>query len=227
MAKDNLKEQEKLQQEKVEERVSAIETFFNENGKFIWGCLAAIVVVGAIVLAVQHFYVQPKKAEARNQMYPAEASFRNGEYELALKGDGNVLGFEQIIADYGSKAGAAAFLYAGECELELGNYEQAVSYLKKYKGKEPIMAARALSACGDALVALEKNAEALACYEKAAAKADNQFAASYLFRAGVLSEEMGESAKALAFYKKIKYQYPQSMEGYDIDKYIARIENAQ
>ena len=33
--------------------------------------------------------------------------------------------------------------------------------------------------------------------------------------------------KALSYYKKIKDQYPQSMEGYDIDKYITRIENAQ
>ena len=38
---------------------------------------------------------------------------------------------------------------------------------------------------------------------------------------------MGESAKALSFYQKIKDQYPQSMEGYDIDKYIARIEIAE
>ena len=33
MAKENLKEKEKLQQEKVEERVSAVEMFFNENKK--------------------------------------------------------------------------------------------------------------------------------------------------------------------------------------------------
>ena len=52
------------------------------------------------------------------------------------------------------------------------------------------------------------------------------FAASYLFKAGVVCEELGEPQKALAFYKKIKDQYPQSMEGYDIDKYISRIENA-
>ena len=37
---------------------------------------------------------------------------------------------------------------------------------------------------------------------------------------------MGDNAKALAYYKKIKDQYPQSMEGYDIDKYITRIEEA-
>ena len=38
-------------------------------------------------------------------------------------------------------------------------------------------------------------------------------------------EELGDNAKAPTFYKKIKDQYPQSVEGYDIDKYITRIEN--
>ena len=51
------------------------------------------------------------------------------------------------------------------------------------------------------------------------------FAAGYLLKAGVVCEELGDNAKALTFYKKIKDQYPQSIEGYDIDKYITRIEN--
>ena len=112
------------------------------------------------------------------------------------------------------------------CELQLGNYEQAVAYLSKYNGKDAILKAKALGAKGDAYEGLEKFNDALACYEKAAAAADNMFAASYLFKAGVVCEELGEPQKALAFYKKIKDQYPQSMEGYDIDKYISRIENA-
>ena len=51
------------------------------------------------------------------------------------------------------------------------------------------------------------------------------FAAAYLLKAGVACEDLGDNAKALSFYKTIKDQYPQSMEGYDIDKYISRIEN--
>lgn len=72
---------------------------------------------------------------------------------------------------------------------------------------------------------LEKYREAVGCFEKAAARADNMFAACYLLKAGVTCEELGDNAKALTFYKKIKDQYPQSVEGYDIDKYITRIEN--
>ncbi len=223
MAKENQKELEIERQEKVVESVSKIEKFFNDNQKIIYGVLCAIIVIGLAVLAYQKFYLQPKKAEALAQMYPAEASFRSGEYDLALNGDGNVAGFAQIINDYGKKAGVAVYLYAGVCELEAGNWQAALDYLKKYDGKEPILAARALAATGDAYVGLEDYKAALGYFEKAAAKADNMFAATYLLKAAQVCEELGDTDKALTLYKQIKEKYPQSIEGYDVDKYISRI----
>ena len=74
---------------------------------------------------------------------------------------------------------------------------------------------------------VEKYNEAVSCFEKAAAKVDNMFAANYLLKAGVVYEEMGNTAKALEAYKKIREQYPQSLEGYDIDKYISRVETKE
>ena len=227
MAQETLKDQERLQEEQVAEKVSSVENFFNENKKIIWGCLGAAVVIGIAVLCYHKFYAQPQKAEAAEQMFPAEANFRSENYDLALNGDGNVLGFSQIIDNYGSYAGTAVYFYAGVCELQLGKYEDALSYLSKYKGKDEILKAKALACKGDAYEGLEKYKDAVACYEKAAGVVDNMFAAGYLLKAGIACEELGDSAKALAFYKKIKDQYPQSMEGYDIDKYISRIENAQ
>ena len=81
------------------------------------------------VLCDHKFYAQPKKAEAAEQMFPAEANFRSQNYELALNGDGNVLGFSQVIDEYGSYAGDAAFFHAGVCELQHGKYEEALSSL--------------------------------------------------------------------------------------------------
>ena len=66
--------------------------------------------------------------------------------------------------------------------------------------------------------------QAVAWFEKAAKKSDNMFSAGYLLKAGVTSEELGDDTRALAFYQQIKDNYPQSMEAYDIDKYISRIE---
>ena len=227
MAKENANEKELERQEKVAETVSKTDQFFRENKKTIYGCLIALLVIGLAIMAYYKLYYQPKSEEAARQMYPAEASFRDGEFDLALNGDGNTLGFAQIIDDYGTKGGKDIYLYAGECALNLGNYEDAIAYLKKYKGKDPILNARALSCIGDALINLEKFAEGAATLEKAAAVIDNDFTPNYLMKAAVAYEEMGDENKALAIYKKIKDQYPRSMEAYEIDKYIMRIESKQ
>ena len=98
------------------------------------------------------------------------------------------------------------------------------TFVEKYSSKDAILAARAAACIGDAYVGLENYSKALGYFEKAAAAADNMFAATYLLKAGVTAEKLGDNAKAVSFYKTIKEEYPQSMEGYDIDKYIGRIE---
>ena len=223
MAQKNLKDKEAQRQENIEQTVSATEQFYNEHKKTIWTVVAAVLVVGLGILAYNKFIYQPKCVEAMQQTYPAEMNFQNGEYALALSGDGNNLGFEDIIAEYGTKSGKAVYLYAGICELQLGNYEEALSYLKKYNGKEPILAARAKACEGDAYVALGDYAAAVRCYKAAVAKADNVFAAAYLVKEASAHEALGQNAEALACYNAVKMDYPQSIEAYDIDKFIARI----
>ena len=208
----------------VAEAVSKTEKFFNENGKLLSIIAAAVVVVAAGIFCGYKFVYQPAQAEAQGQMAIAEQNFRAGDYEVALNGDGNVLGFAQIIDEYGAKAGKAANFYAGVCELQLGNWDLAIEYLQAYKGKDAILKARALACLGDAYVGLEDYSKALGYFEKAAAVVDNMFAAGYLLKAGVVAEKLGQNEKALGFYKQIKDQYPSSMEGYDVDKYIGRLQ---
>ena len=211
--------------EAVVEAVSKTEQFFEKNGKIVSIICVAVVVVCAAVFCWYKFAYQPAVQEAQGQMAYAEENFRGGDYELALNGDGNTLGFVQILDEYGTKAGKAVNFYAGVCELQLGNWESAISYLEAYKGNDDILAARAKACIGDAYVGLENYKKALGYYEQAAATIDNIFAAGYLLKAGVVAEKLGENAKALGFYETIKDQYPQSVEGYDIDKYIGRIAN--
>ena len=211
--------------EAVVEAISKTEQFFQKNGKLLSIICGAVAVIIVAVICWHKFAYQPTVAEAQGQMAVAEQTFRAGDYEVALNGDGNALGFAQIIDEYGRKAGKAVYFYAGVCELQLGNWEQAIKYLESYKGKDAILAARAEACIGDAYVGLEDYSKALGYFEKAAAKADNMYAATYLIKAGVTAEKLGEEQKALSFYKKVKDQYPQSMEAYDVDKYIGRIEN--
>ena len=218
------KEIKNEQAEAVVEAVSKTERFFQENGKRLAIISAVFVALCVVVFCWFKFAYQPKVAEAQGQMAIAEQNFRAGNYEVALNGDGNALGFVQVMDEYGKKAGKAVYFYAGVCELQLGEWEQAIKYLEAYKGKDAILAARATACIGDAYVALEDYSKALGYFEKAAANADNMFAAGYLLRAGIVAEKLGGNAKALSFYKKIKDQYPQSIEAYDVDKYIGRIE---
>ena len=219
------KEIRKENAEAVVEAVSKTEQFFEKNGKLLSIICAVFVVVCLAVFCWHKFAYQPKVAEAQGQMAAAEQNFRAGDFETALNGDGNTLGFVQIMDEYGKKAGKAVYFYAGVCELQLGEWEQAIKYLEAYNGKDEILAARATACIGDAYVGLEDYKKALGYFEKAAAEIDNMYAAGYLLKAGAVAEQLGDNAKALSYYQMIKEQYPQSMEAYDVDKYIGRIEN--
>lgn len=209
--------------EAVVEAVSKTEQFFQKNGKLLTYICIAVIALCAAVFCWYRFAYQPKVEEAQGQMALAEQTFRAGDFQTALNGDGNVLGFAQIIDEYGAKAGKSVFFYAGVCELQNGNYESAIKYLQSYNGNDEILAARATACIGDAYVGLEDYSKALTYFEKAAGIADNMFAAGYLLKAGAVAEKLGDNAKALSFYETIKDQYPQSMEAYEIDKYIGRI----
>lgn len=209
--------------EAVVEAVSKTDLFFKENKNLIIGVAVAAVLVAFGIFAFQKWYYQPKAREAQQQLYPAEMAFKAESWETALNGDGNNLGIAQVIEDYGKATPAAAWFEAGICELQLGNYESAIDYLKNYKSKDAILKARSISCMGDAYVGLEDYAKALDCFVKAAGVIDNIYAAAYLLKAGVTAEQLGKNEEALKYYKTIKEQYPQSMEGYDIDKYISRL----
>ena len=223
MAKNNTQVTDEARQEVIDAKIAKAQDWLDNNKKYIYYVIGAIVVVALLVLGYSKLIYQPKAAEAMEQAFPAELNFQNNEFELALNGDGNVLGFADVIDTYGKKAGKASYLYAGICELQLGNFQEALGYLKKYNGKEPILAARAKACEGDAYVGLENYSAAVKCYEAAMAKGDNMLAAPYCVKAGLAYEKLGDNAKALECYKTVKDRYPQSVEAYDIDRYISRI----
>ena len=211
----------------VGEALSKTEKFFETYKKHIIYGSVAIIAVVAVALLYHNFVTLPAKQEAMAQTYTAEQYFRAGEFDKALNGDGNALGFKQIISDYGTKSGEAVYFYAGVCNLQLGNFAEAISDLKKYNGDDAVLSARALACIGDAYAAQNDFNSALNNYKAAAAKADNMLAANYLLKAGIVCEEMGKPADALKFYEEIKDKYPSSPEGYEIGKYISRIQIAK
>jgi tetratricopeptide (TPR) repeat protein len=211
----------------VGEALSKTEKFFDTYKNHIIYGTAAVVAVVAAFLLYHNFVTLPAQQEAMGQTFTAEQYFRSGEFEKALNGDGNALGFNQIIDEYGTKSGEAVYFYAGVCNLQLGNFQEAISNLKKYNGEDEILAARALACIGDAQASLNDLAAAISSYKAAAAKADNVLAANYMLKAGILLEETGKADEALKIYEEIKTKYPATPEGNEINKYISRINNAK
>ena len=123
---------EELRNQNMQEAASKTEQFFGKNKKTIYTCFIAVLAVALVALLYSRFYLQPKKAEAADQPYHAEQAFAQGNYELALNGDDNNMGFDEVISKYGRKAGAAVYLYAGVSALQQGNFEEAIGFLKKY-----------------------------------------------------------------------------------------------
>ncbi|MBO7563127.1 MAG: tetratricopeptide repeat protein [Bacteroidales bacterium] len=208
----------------VAEALSKTEVFFEKNKKTIGYVAGGIIVVAALIYAWYSLIYQPKQREAVDQLFVAERYFRLDSFNLALNGDGNSLGFAQVIDKYGKKAGEAVFFDAGICCLRLGDYDKAIDYLKKYSTKDNIMKARAKAAIGDALVNKGDIAASVPYFEEAASISNNIFSAGYLQKAGICYEELGQLDKALAAYNKIKNEFPNSPEGMEVQKFISRVE---
>ena len=143
-----------------------------------------------------------------------------------LDGDENAKGVLYIISNYsGTKVATLAKFYAGVSYLKLGSFDKAIEYLKDFKTDAKQVQMVAYGALGDAYAESGKKDEALESYLKAGKtfEKDESTSAEYLFRAGLLSETLGNSDKALEIYKDIKDKYPKSEKGTQIDKYINRL----
>lgn len=229
-------------EQQAETRVSKTEEFYNRYKTIIWGVLCAVLVIWLGTLAYQKFIYQPKCEEAQEQAFIADKEFNKAAtgvsgqpvdsltavtaYTAALRGDadGNVMGYAKIIDEYGGKAGKDVYLKAAVCAYGLGEFEEAIGYLNGYSSKEVIMMGRALNLKGDCYVNLGQYGKAVEAFGKSAAVADNIYAAEALVKEGLAYEALGDKAAALKCYKEVKYRYPDSLYGPEIDNYIAAVE---
>ena len=209
----------------VESALTKTEQFLEANQKMIAIVIGAIVVITVGYLGLQKFYVEPRSKSAQDQMFMAQNYFEKDSFNLALNGDGNHLGFLDIIDDFGSTdAGNLAKYYAGVSYLHMGQFDKAVDYLKKFDTEDALLGPISLGAQGDAQLELGKTEDAIDLYTKAYKMNENSLTAPiYMLKAGVLLENSSKSADALKIYETIKAKFPESNEGKNIDKYIARV----
>src|SRR5581483_2759720 len=156
--------------------------------------LAIIVIIGGY-LAYRNFISEPKEKQAGEAMFHAEEYYRMDSTRLALNGDNINPGFLKVLSKYsGTKAANLASFYAGSCYMKLGDFNNAVKYLKDFSTPVKQLQERAYGLLADAYSELNRNAEAAEQYKKAGTyfEKDELFSPEYLFRSGYLYESMGK-----------------------------------
>ena len=118
--------------------VAAAKNFYDENQKLISYVIIGLGILVALYFAYKYLYIGPREKEAVNAMYKAEEAFAKDSFALALENPGGGYdGFLGIIDNYGgTKAANLAHYYAGISYLNLGKYDDAVTYLEDYSASD-------------------------------------------------------------------------------------------
>jgi len=208
----------------VEQTLTRTEQYLEENYKTLLIGLGVIVALVGIVW-LGKLYLNKKNDEAQSQMYQAERYLEMDSLNLALNGDGNYLGFLDIANDYKFTTSCNLAKYsAGICYLHLGKYEEALDWLEKYSKKDKVIGSLAIGATGDAYIELGDLDKGVTKYLEAADFAKNSFNTPiFLMKAGEIYELNGQYPEALKIYERIENEYPESTEGTNVEKYIARV----
>jgi tetratricopeptide (TPR) repeat protein len=211
--------------DEVNEALSRTEQVIEKNQKpILLGVLAVIIIVTGFI-ALRHFYFVPKEKQAQADLYLGEFYFQADSFATALNGDGGQFkGFLAIIDDAGStKAGNLAKAYAGISYMRMGQYDNAIKYLKDFSADDLLVSPAIIGAIGDCYVELGQTKEGISYFEKAASRGKNDLISPiYLKKAGIAYESLGDYAAAVKAYQQIKDNYSGSIEALDIEKYIER-----
>jgi len=227
MAKQKQQQEEEVLVD-VGQGLTRVESFFNENRKSI-----TVIAVGLFVLVGGYFaylylYQQPREEKAQQEIAMAQIYFEQDSLNLALQGDGQFYGFEEITEEFsGTKAGNLAHYYAGISYLKKGEYKSAIEHLDEFESDDPVLGVIATGSIGDAFAELGQMEEALEYYERAVSGEENEFIVPfYLMKAGMAAEANGNPKEALEFYERIKEDFPDSQQASTIERSIGSAKTA-
>ena len=140
---ENLGSKKNEQLQENENFLTRFFAFFSKYQNIIYGVIIGILVVILAILAFNRFYLQKKNAEASAQIVQPIHWFTQGDsasLKKALEGDGENDGFLDIASGYKiTRTANTANYYAGLTYMKLGQKDEALDYLKKFKKKEDVL----------------------------------------------------------------------------------------
>jgi len=208
----------------VVEVVSKTERYIDENQKSLTIIISAIVILIAMYFIYTKWYIAEEELNAQREMYMAEIWFERDSLDLAIYGDMQWPGFEEIVDEYSiTPSGNLANYYLGICYLRKGMFEDAIESLSAFDSDDLMVSSVATGAIGDAYMELGEVKTAASFYMDAANDKENDFTSPiYLMKAAAAYEELENYKKALGIYENIKKNYADTKEGLEVEKYLER-----
>lgn len=223
----------------LDEGASKTEEWVARNQKYIFIIIGAAAIVILGYLAYEEFIMEPKEAEAANEMFQAQQYFdtaldapstaSDSLFNLALTGGQGKFGFEDIIENYGgTKAGNLANYYAGMAYLNTNQYDKAIDKLEDFDSDDEILAPLAKGGIGDAFMQLDQPENALDYYVEAAEMRTNSFTTpKFLMKAAVVAIKLGNGAAAEDYLTRIKNEFPDAPEANQVAVYLGQAQAMQ
>lgn len=220
----------------LDEGASKTEAWVSKNQNYILGVIGAVAIGVLGYLAYTQFIQGPKESSASNELYYPQQYFeqamqnetqKDSLLNLALNGAEGKYGLLDIIDEYsGTKAANLAKYSAGMAYLNLKNYQEAISYLEEFSSEDAILGALAKGGIGDAFAQLEQPEEALEYYELAVGHGDNDYTTPmFLHKAGITAMQLGDKAKALEHFQRIKDDFKSSTQANGVEALIGMAQN--
>lgn len=199
--------------------------FYEKNKKMINTVTTGILVVVIGYFAYTKLYKAPAEEKASTALSIPLNYFAADSLNMALNGDGKNPGFIKIAKKYsGTAAGNLAHYYMGVSYLKMGDYKNAIKELNDFDGKGTMVGSMAAGVLGQAYMESGDNAKAIEAFKKATSdKEDMAITPMYLYQMGLAYEAANNVNEAKAAYKRIRDEYPKSMQAREIDKDLARL----
>ena len=186
----------------ADEVLGKSEEFVIKYKKAIVGGILAIIVCVLGFILYSMYVTAPKEAAANNAIFKAQ----------------------QYFAHSGTDAANLAYAYAGFCNAQLGNIDEAINNLENFDGNDKILAPKAMQTLALCYAHKENLDKAISLLIDAAETAQNTaISPRCLMDAAAMYEQQGNSKEAKKLYEQIKKEYPNSPEAGNIDKFINSI----
>lgn len=201
------------------------ERFLERNSKILMGVFGVLVALVLGYFMYQQFVIAPKNEEAMKAYLAAQKNLAEGKDAEALGGKSAANpGFLGTAKEFSNTAvGKLSSYNAGLLKFKEGKYQEAYDLLDQFSSDNKVLMALKYGAMADSKSNLNKNDEALALLEKAAAASDDPYTMYYFARkTGMLALALNKKDVAKKYFTSIDEKYKDYDNGMS-DAYIEMV----